>query len=67
MKLENIIRGVICTLAIPAMRPIKTLDGNLHEAGQKYKVLGTHGTCVRLSRTTDRAKIIISPESLIAA
>lgn len=64
LSLENIQRGMIVRLAIPASRPIKTLDGNLHEAGQDYKVLGSHGTCVRLSRVGDCAKLIISPLEL---
>lgn len=52
-------------LSIPASRPIKTLDGVLHEAGQEYRVLGTHGSCVRLSRITDCAKLIIPPSELV--
>lgn len=44
MNIETLKRGDIVRLVIPAARPIKTLDGNLHEAGQDYKVLGLQGT-----------------------
>jgi len=54
-------------LSIPSSRPIKTMDGNLHEANQVYKVLGTCGTFLRLSRMADCAKLIISPTEVIAA
>lgn len=62
--LETVTRGQIVTLAIPASRPIKTLDGILHEAGQPYKVLGTHASFVRLSRVSDCAKLMVLPETL---
>lgn len=67
ITLNNIKRNQVVELAIPAMRPIKTLNGVLHESGQKYKVLGTHGTAIRLSRISDCQKIIINVEALIAA
>ena len=47
-------------LSIPSSRPIKTMDGNLHEANQVYKVLGTCGTFLRLSRMAfDKAQAIV--------
>ena len=67
MKIEEAIKGTKVQLAIAASRPFKTADGNLHEAGQEYKVLGYQGTCIRLSRTSDRAKLITVSENLIAA
>lgn len=49
-------------LTIPAASPRKTLDGNLHEGGQVYTVLGSiNGSQLRLSRVTDNAKLIILP------
>ena len=63
--MSNFKRNQIVTLAIPASRPIKTLDRNLHEAGQEYRVLGTHGTCLRLSRKSDNAKLIIPFDSVV--
>lgn len=65
MKLEEAIKGTKVQLAIPASRPIKTMDGNLHEAGQDYKILGYQGTCIRLSRVSDKAKLIIPVENLV--
>ena len=67
MKLEELKRGMKVQIAIPASRPIKLLNGTLHEAGQTYKVLGGHGTCARLSRVSDCAKIIIPPSELFPA
>lgn len=52
-------RNTVVKINIPAARPIRTLAGDLHEAGQTYRFLGFHGTCMRLSRTTDRAKVIV--------
>ena len=64
-NMQTFTRNQIVRLAIPASRPVKTLDGNLHEAGHDYKVLGLHGVgFVRLSRKSDCAKIIIE-ESMI--
>jgi Zn-dependent M32 family carboxypeptidase len=64
MNIEYPKRGVKVTLKIPASRPIKTLNGVLHEAGQAYKVLGTHASLVRLSRVSDCAKLMVLPELL---
>jgi len=62
-NLNDIKRGTKVTLLIPDARPIKTLDGNLHCAGQTYKVLGVqNGSFLRLSRVSDNAKLIIAPE-----
>ena len=66
MKIENFKRNQKVQLAIPSSRPIKTLKGVLHEAGQDYKVLGTHGTCVRLSRVIDCEKLIVTPDMILA-
>jgi hypothetical protein len=60
-------RGQTVRLNIPAARPIRTLNGVLHEGGQVYRVLGGFGTLVRLSRVSDHAKLIINPEALIPA
>lgn len=65
MKLEEIKRGQIVKLNIPAMNPIKTLRGDLHESGQFYKVLGFQGTLVRLSRLGDFKKLSTLAESLV--
>jgi hypothetical protein len=65
MTIEYPKRGVMATLRIPAARPIKTLNGVLHEAGQLYKVLGTANGClVRLSRVSDCAKLMVTPDLL---
>lgn len=67
MKLEiaaALKRNAVVTLSIPAMFPIKTMNGVLHEGGQLYRVLGLVGTCVRLSRVSDCAKLIVNPEVL---
>ncbi len=65
ITLDNLTKGEKVQLAIPASRPIKLLSGVLHEAGQTYKVLGSHGTLARLSRVGDNAKIMIEPSSLV--
>lgn len=67
MKLEELERGMKVKIAIPASRPIRLLGGTLHSAGETYKVLGFHGTCARLSRVGDFAKIIVSPSDLYLA
>ena len=67
MKLEDIKRGMRVKLNIPASRPIKTLNGAYNEAGQIYKVLGGHGTCVRLSREKDFSKLIIPASEISLA
>lgn len=67
MKLEDLKRGMKVKIAIPASRPIQLLNGSLHRAGETYKVLGGHGTCARLSRVGDCAKIIIPPSELYPA
>jgi hypothetical protein len=35
---------------------------NTFQKGDLCKILGEHGTCLRLSRVNDRAKLIVSPE-----
>lgn len=67
LTLETIRRGMIVRLAIPACRPILTLSGVLHQAEQDYKILGTHGTVVRLSRVSDCAKLMMVAEDLYLA
>lgn len=57
-------RGMVVQLNIPAARPIKLLSGVLHEAGHNYKVLGTHGSLVRLSRISDHEKIMVLPQDI---
>jgi hypothetical protein len=64
LKLE---RGTKVQLNIPASRPIKVLSGNLFESGDTFKVLGWHASLVRLSRIGDNAKLMVLPETLIAA
>lgn len=64
MRWEDMKKGQIVQLNIPESRPIKTLDGNLHEAKQDYKVLGGWGSFARLSRKSDCAKLIVEPSSL---
>jgi hypothetical protein len=58
----DIKRGTQVRLNIASGRPFKTMDGNLHEGGQVYRVLGTYGTLLRLSRVGDNAKLITQPE-----
>jgi hypothetical protein len=65
ITLDNIQRGQIVQLAIPAVRPIKLMNGTLHESGQDYKVLGTYASLARLSRVSDCAKLMVLPEMLI--
>ncbi len=67
MKIETIKKGQAVKLLIPAARPIMTLAKVLHTCDDKYKVLGTFGTCVRLSRVGDFQKLIVTPEMLVAA
>lgn len=67
MKLEELERGMLVKISIPASRPILLRNGTLHSAGETYKVLGSRGTCARLSRIGDFAKIIISPSELYLA
>jgi hypothetical protein len=66
VTLETAYRGMIVALAIPASRPIKLLSGVLHEGGSRYTVLGLHGTLLRLSRTTDREKLMVTPDMVVA-
>lgn len=63
MRLEDIKIHQTVKLNIEAMRPIE-LKGVLHRRGDIYKVLGLQGTCVRLSRVTDRAKIILTSDMI---
>lgn len=65
MKLESIKRNQLVELTIPSARPIRLQSGILHEAGQTYKVLGTHGTLVRLSRLGDNAKLMVVADDLV--
>lgn len=65
MKLEQVKRGQTVVLNIPAARPIKLQNGTLHEGGQKYTVLGGCGTAVRLSRCSDKAKLIVLADTLM--
>jgi hypothetical protein len=67
LTLDNLKRGHIVRLNIPAARPIKTLGGVLHECGSDYAVLGFHGTLVRLSRRGDCEKLMVTPDMLIPA
>lgn len=64
MQLNEVKRGQIVKLTIASARPIKTMKGELHEGGQQYKVLGLTGTLVRLSRISDKAKLICLPDSV---
>ena len=41
MKTIDYKRNDLVKLNLPAASPRKTLDGNLHEGGQVYKVLGS--------------------------
>lgn len=67
IEATTIKRNTLVKLNIPAARPIRTLGGILHEAGQTYRFLGYHGTCLRLSRNPDRAKIIVAWEDVSIA
>ncbi len=65
MKLEQVKKNMLVVLTLPSAAPRKTQDGNLHEGGQTYKVLGLQGTAVRLSRTTDHAKLTILADDFV--
>jgi len=55
-------------LAIPALRPMKTLEGNQFESTDSFKLLGMQCGCLaRLSRIGDNAKITVRAEDVIVA
>jgi hypothetical protein len=56
----NLKRGAVVTLAKPA----KSLN-NQFAAGEQFKFLGWAGTCVRLSRKGDNAKLITTEDMLV--
>lgn len=65
MKIDDVKRGKLVALNIPAASPVKTMDGNIHENFITYLVLGLYGgTMVRLSRMGDNAKLIIEADRI---
>lgn len=60
MDIQDVTKNQRVTLTVDT----DTFRSGTHKAGGVYRVLGLQGTCVRLSREGDHAKLITTPDRL---